>query len=129
MKFSNTLSLFALLTISFLCSCTGGSTSGDDTGIKVEQLNGSWLVTKAIRDGQATETLDGLFFQFSNAGQMTTNLLGSNMESPFELSGNKILQKSTPPLEFTIDKVDAKELVISKLIQEMDFKLTLEKGE
>jgi len=129
MKFSNILSLFGLLTIGFLGACTGGTNTGDDASIKIEQLNGSWLVAKATRNGKATETLGGLYFRFSDAGQLSTNLLGSDMETPFELSGNKILQKSTPPLEYTIDKIDAKELVISTTLQEMDFNLTLERGE
>ncbi len=118
-----------LLTISFLCSCTGGSTTKDDTSIKVEQLNGSWLVAKATRNGQATETLDGLYFRFSDSGQLSTNLLGSDVETPFELSGDKIMQKGTQPLEYKIEKVDAKELVLSTTLQEMEFNLTLEKEE
>ncbi len=122
-------SFVGLLTIGFLCSCTGGSTTNDDTSIKVEQLNGSWLVAKATRNGQATETLDGLYFRFSDSGQLSTNLLGSDVETPFELSGDKIMQKGTQPLEYKIEKVDTKELVLSTTLQEMDFKLTLEKGE
>lgn len=125
MNFSSVFSFLGILSLFTLLSCgSDGSKS-----IQIEQVEGNWQVTEAMRNQQATETLDGLFFRFSKNGTLSTNLLGADQETPFELSGNKILQKSEPPLEYTIDDVNEKQLTLSTSLEGMDFKLVLEKGE
>lgn len=126
----HTFSFLALISLCTVFACTNTTTTEETAKeVKVEQVHGNWQVTEATRDGQATETLDGLFFRFSEAGQLSTNLLGSEVEVPFELITNKITQKSEPPLEYTVEEVNDQQLVLSTTLQGMKFKLTLGKGE
>lgn len=129
MNFSFVFSFLGILSLFTLISCGGGTEKEGEKPFQIEQIEGNWQVTTAQRDGQSTETLDGLFFRFSKDGKLSTNLLGADQETPFELSGNKILQKSDPPLEYTIEDLSDNELTLSTSLEEMDFRLVLGKGE
>ena len=125
MNFSKLIPLFGLLVSISLFSCTGNSTQEKDDQITAKDLQGNWSVARAVRNGQATETLDGLFFRFSEDGHLSTNLLGSDQEFSYEVEDNKIYQKGEPALEYAIDELTNKQLVLSTTLQGMDFKLTL----
>lgn len=129
MNFKPVLSVIFLTFSLLLIACGGGTTPEQSNAVSQDQIEGNWHVAEAQRDGQVTETLNGLYFRFSKEGQLATNLMGADVESPYELIATKIIQKSTPPLEFDIDTVDDKKLVLLTTLQDMNFKLVLEKGE
>ena len=116
---------FMTLLGAVLIACNGGNSNQQK--IQAAQIQGSWEVIEASRNGQATESLDGLFFRFSDNGTLTTNLMGSDVESPYELSGNTIVQKGDDALSYTIGEVADNRLVLETKLQDMDFKLVLQK--
>ena len=121
----------ALIVLFFaLLSCNGSNSTTPEVEtpkVNPAQLTGHWQVTKAVRNGQETKTLDGLFFDFSETGTIKTNLLGGETESPFELSEGKIMQKGTNPLTYSVDELTDSQLVMNATIQGFDFALTLAK--
>ncbi len=120
-------SLSTLLLLAFYACGGGGAKAAEKAKLQNEQLQGSWEVTEAERNGMPTETLQGLFFRFTDHNQMTTNLLGSDMENTYEISNDKILQKGTPPVEYTIETLATEKMVLKTTLQGFDFKLVLQK--
>lgn len=68
----------------FYCQCKVEPT------LSVEFLNGKWKIVQASRDLK-TETLNGAYFIFENK-VLTTNYMGSELQTPFELNRKSITQ-------------------------------------
>ena len=69
-----------------------------------QELNGRWELTSASIDGEDSDRLENLYFEFL-ADQMNTNILGEDGTYPFHLHGSVIDQESEPAVsyEFQID--------------------------
>ena len=90
-------------------------------------IDGRWELREGMRAQKPTETLAGVYFSFDlNAGTMETNLpVGAETPIPFERKDNKIIQKSTPPVEYEITSASDSTLNLSFEIRGIPFDLKL----
>ena len=71
----NYASLFLVVLLIGCGSCTDEPTPEEDQ--LGDQLLGHWSLTEATRNGQLTESLQGLFFEFEEPNSLTTNISGA----------------------------------------------------
>ncbi len=124
MKVIKNLSSFFLLALTSLVACNSDVKTPD-----ANLLYGRWEIRSAQRDGQPTETLASTFFEFNEAGKMTTNfnLEGNEISRDFELSGMNIIQKGDPDVNYSIEILEERKLVMFAKLMDYQFTLNLEK--
>ncbi len=110
-----------LLTVLCLPACT--------SDINQDDLIGRWEIKSAERDSKPTESLFDTFFEFRDAGKMSTNFNaeGSAKEADFVLTGNLIEQKGDPSNSYTIDHLEGNEMILRTTLLNYNFKLVLQK--
>ena len=123
MKNKSVIGLTTLFfSILFLFGCKGESVDNTDT------LIGRWDIREARRNGQATESLDQLYFEFFEDGNMKTNILGADEEATYELDDNTIRQRdSQMPIDYTIETLSDTSLIMSTTINRFNFRFQLGK--
>lgn len=85
-------------------------------------LSGKWFLHTAQVDGEVSNRLEGTVYEFSN-GKITTNVpqIGSGA---YTLLKDKLTQKGEQNIDYTIENLDEKSLVLSMTIRDIDFKLS-----
>jgi hypothetical protein len=92
-------------------------------------LPGRWELYKGFRNKKPTETLTGVYFEFTEQGTMKTNLpLGPEEPVPFELSKNQIQQKGSKPLKYEIRQICDTTMLLSLETRGMPFEFYLRKA-
>ncbi len=92
---------------------------------RFNQLLGKWRLVEASRNGKITESLQNAFYEFRAEGTMTTNITGVEESSPFELKKKVLTQQVSPPVVYQINQMDEKTLILTTIIQNFEFKLSL----
>lgn len=101
---------------------------GEDNTEKVNQILGRWDIQEALRSGRPTESLDELFFEFYDEGKMRTNITGSTLDCSYEIDGDKLLQRGGPlEADYTIQTLSDSVLILTAMINKLDFKLQFTK--
>jgi len=74
--------------------------------------------------------MTGTYYEFTEAGSMKTNLTPTFMEQTYDysFSGNNIKQKGDPPSIYTIDSLTPNFLAINMVINNVPFRLELNKA-
>ncbi len=123
MKYNSVIG-FTSLIFSFLFLLGCNSESVDNT----DQLIGRWDIREARRNGQATESLDQLYFEFFQDGNMKTNILGADEEATYELDSKTIRQReSQMPIDYTIESISDTSLIMNATINRYNFRFQLGK--
>lgn len=93
--------------------------------ITFEDLKGEWKSVKAKRNGRETQTLDKVFFTFSQSDSITTNLFGQVETYPMSYSYPIIKLKSSNLEEINVLSLEGDTLSISMRIRQYryDFEL------
>ncbi len=109
------------LSISLSTSCSPEGAEQDE-----ELLYGRWEIQRASRNGQATESLQNLFFEFYEDGNMTTNLSGSAEQAQFEWNNGRINQVGGP-LEptYNVRSLTDSSLILNTELRGYDFRFEL----
>ena len=115
------------LVSSFLFAAACGS--GEQPNLEKNDLLGRWELDRAWRNGKQTETLTGTFYEFRDAGTMTTNLtpLLTEENFSFSFSGDEIIQKGSPPVTYKVESLSDTSMVLSMTINNFPFRLQLKK--
>ena len=104
-----------------LVSC-GGSTQKNEADL----LLGKWVLQEALRNGKPTESLDELYFEFYEDGQMNTNLAGEDQTGVYELEGGVIRQRETGmDVDYQLLELSDSALVLSTQLRDFSFRFTL----
>ena len=112
-----------LLGILVLSGC--GQEQDDD---KKELILGRWEIQQAFRDGQATETLDKLYFEFFKDGQMRTNLMGAETAT-YELEDSQLYQRdSQMDIDYTIESIGDSTMVLTTQLRDSNFRFQLRRS-
>jgi ABC-type transport system substrate-binding protein len=114
-----------LLTMGLLAAC-----ASDDKTPSKEKLLGDWKLVSATRKGEPTTTLQDLTFNFSEDGKMTSNLfplINADLSLPFELEANEIVSPGNDAVRFNVQSLDEKNLVLTTVLQKVEFSLSFEK--
>lgn len=120
------LCLIMLTSLSFACS--------SDAKLNKEAKNkviGKWEIKEAFRNGRLTESLDNLYFEFYEDGQMRTNILGASIQSNYDFSGGKIKQEAGDEgveLEYLVEAVTDTSLILSTVLRRYNFKFDLQRN-
>ena len=106
---------FLLLLLFFSCQ----------NSVTFEDLKGEWKSVKAKRNGRETQTLDKVFFSFSQSDSITTNLFGQIETYPMKYDYPVIKLKSSNLEEINVLSLDGDTLSISMRIRQYryDFEL------
>ena len=106
---------FLLLLLLFSCQ----------NSVTFEDLKGEWKSVKAKRNGRETQTLDKVFFSFSQSDSITTNLFGQIETYPMKYDYPVIKLKSSNLEEINVLSLDGDTLSISMRIRQYryDFEL------
>jgi hypothetical protein len=120
-----------LLCLIGLCSLTYACTS--EAKLNKEAKNkviGKWEIKEAYRNGKLTESLDNLFFEFYEDGQMRTNILGASIQTNYSFSSGNIKQEAGEDgieMEYLIEAVTDTSLVLSTVLRRFNFKFDLKR--
>jgi len=80
--------------IGLYISCASDTSAAKD-------LEGRWELTSASIDGEETDRLENLYFEFVK-DQVNTNILGADGTYPYELRGGVIQQQSEPEVAYDL---------------------------
>ena len=100
-----------------------------DTKLETENLSGEWTIVDASRSGRKTQTLNGAYYHFVTDSTMRTNLLGTDMESPYRLEENVILQTEPEEIRYVIEELTDTSLVLNTKIRDTEFNLIMRRSE
>jgi hypothetical protein len=110
---------FLMLWLGFSC--------GEPGKISMQNLEGSWVLSEALREGKTTLALQGAYFVFEG-NEVETNFPVQGLENRFDLRANSLYIYGNPPLEFTIESYDGKDLLLTTEIQGISFSLIFNKN-
>ena len=101
----------------------------NDGDIQTSDLVGRWDIREAYRDGKPTDTMVGMYFEFSEDGQLKTNMTGADEAYSFELSGEEIRQREgTIETDYKIESLLESELTITTTLQGKHFRMVLDQA-
>lgn len=115
-------SCFLLFLVLIISSCT------DDDAIQESDLLGHWAIEIGYRDGKATESLGGLFFEFMEGDKLLTNmnLTGDEEMCDFELDGETITQRNgSLNVDYTIELFKTDSLILTTELRKKKMKFIL----
>lgn len=116
--------LIALLGIvAFACT-------SDENSEEVNKLLGRWELQSAQRDGRPTDSLRGLYFEFSGENGLRTNIMNGEVEDgTYEMGEeNTIAQRNTTQdIDYTIESLADTMLVLITSLSDTEFRFVLAK--
>ncbi|MEZ5043172.1 MAG: hypothetical protein R2828_24965 [Saprospiraceae bacterium] len=93
-----------------------------------ELLLGRWDIREAKRNGQTTESLDQLFFEFFQDGSMRTNILGTVEEATYQFDNTTLKQReSQVEIDYNVESLTDSFLVMTATINRFNFQFRLGK--
>ena len=101
---------------------------GEDGIIEAGELEGRWEVAEASRNGEATTTMEGLYYVFTSDGNLQTNMMGAEETFTYELNGDEITQRGgSLDADYKIEAYEAGQLVLTTQLRGKDFRMVLDK--
>ena len=124
----------SILSLTFLffivvTACTSDRQAEADTQ---KQLEGKWELKEAFRNGKVAESLDDLYFEFYDDGQMRTNILGSSGLFPYEIDGVNIVQDGGEDgldVSYEIKSQSDTLLVLATVLRRYNFEFKLSRAQ
>ncbi len=111
--------LFLVVTV---CSCI------NDNNIQEADLLGQWEIASAFRNGQATESMTGLYFHFKEDGKLLTNMTGMEESYEFEIDDQIILQRNgSLDADYAVSLMTTDSLILTTSLRSKEFKMILSK--
>ena len=111
-----------ILGLAFVLASCGDPAGQDDQSL----LLGKWVINQALRNGQPTESLDELYFEFYDDGQMNTNLTGEAQTGVYQLEEGVVMQReSGMDADYRIEEISDSVLVLSTILRDHSFRFRL----
>jgi hypothetical protein len=125
MDISRLFSLLFFFIFSFLTQAC------NDSALKTDKLDGYWVLESALREGQATTTLEGSWLAFdTKSGSFTSNLpLGLGASEQFKIEKGKIIVAAPQPLEFDVPTMTDSTMQILFSTRGFSFDINLRKAQ
>ena len=121
-------SFFANYSFIFLVLVLITSSCIDDDAIQKSDLLGRWMIETGYRDGNPTESLSGLFFEFREENKLLTNmnLTGEEEICDFDLDGNTIFQQNgSLNVDYNIELFKTDSLILTTELRKKKMKFVL----
>lgn len=94
----------------------------------IQNLSHRWAIEKGFRNEKETDSLSGLYFQFSKTGEVTTNLNGQDERLTYKLNGEDIIEIIGSELIFlNIIELSETKLILQTDLQGYNFKFEMGK--
>jgi len=94
-----------------------------------EKILGRWEIVEAKRNGDLTESLASLFFEFQTGGVMRTNLSATEETAAYKVQDNKILQRQSQiEADYTIEAVTDSTMTLTTTLRNYNFRFLLAKA-
>lgn len=113
------ISLAILLSLG-LSSCSSGEFISD------KDIEGTWKLESAMRDGKATPALEGVYFEFEEK-EFETNFPVPGLGNQYSVGDKKIMLEGTTPLEMYINNLENNQMVLELSLRGSNFRLLLNK--
>ncbi len=119
----STRALFVTIGLVGLSAC-----QDTEETIRQEYLLGRWELQQAYRNGQVTESLQELYFDFYQDGKMSTNILGAPETATYELEENELRQRdSQMDIDYQVEELSDSLLILTTNLRNYDFRFRLNK--
>ncbi|NUN99628.1 MAG: hypothetical protein HUU01_03320 [Saprospiraceae bacterium] len=114
----------------FLVVAAGISSCKSEDQINyAEKILGRWDIREAKRNGDVTESLAGLYFEFQADGAMRTNLSATEETAAYEVRDNKILQRQSQiEADYTIEEISDSTMILTTTLRSYNFRFSLTKA-
>jgi hypothetical protein len=112
------ISAFFILFIILFWSCKKNEQS--NLVVKMESINGLWVLEAASRNGLETNTLQGLFYDI-NDSSIISNITGDTLTASYVLKEGSILHMMRDTIMYDIISLDDSTLEINSVIRDMPF--------
>ena len=116
------VSFLLLAIVAFAYSC-----SSDNSNEMTYELEGTWNIYEAYRDGDLTTTLEDGFFEFEDS-ILTTNILGSPISGKYQLSDDSFQHNSSLNATYNIEDYSRDSMELQTEIRGFDFLFRLTKA-
>jgi uncharacterized lipoprotein YehR (DUF1307 family) len=129
MKTTRKQLLLALALPFFLLTACGPESEFDAE--TQNQLLGRWNLKEAYRNGSQAESLENLFFEFTESGEMRTNILGATTQTDYLFEGDKIVQTAGDngmEVAYSVESISDTSLVLTTTLRRYNFKFDLRRG-
>jgi len=94
-----------------------------------DKILGRWDLIEAQRNGDPTESIAGLFFEFQTGGAMRTNLSRTEETAAYTVEDNKILQRQSQiEADYTIEAVTDSTMTLATTLRNTNFRFLLGKA-
>lgn len=126
MHIQSFLAIGILASLWFACSRDGKI---DET--TKNQLIGKWEIKEAYRNGSLAESLEDLYFEFDESGQMSTNILGATTKTDYLFEGDSIVQSAGEngiEVTYNVEGITDTSLVLLTVLRRYNFKFDLRKS-
>lgn len=119
----------SLLGVAFLLAITLAScVTTSEEQIESADILGQWTLKEAFRENKPTSTLESVYFNFDENGQVATNfnLEGEEQSLTYEVNDGEIQMKGANNLYIKARKNEKGDLEFKTTLMDFDFKLILE---
>jgi hypothetical protein len=100
----------------------------DDQVDQTAELVGRWEVIHAFRDQVPTESLTGLYYDFSAAGQLQTNMTGTEESYVYTLEDRQLAQREGGlDADYEVDKLSTDTLILRTELRRKKFRIILQR--
>ncbi len=115
--------LLAILTVTtLLLAC-----QPEVTNVQPEDIEGTWNVAEAKRNGKSTQTLSRAYYHFSSRMELETNFAGSVTETTYTLEDNTLVQHGDQDIRYIITDWQDSTFVMTFTIQDFKFEFVLKR--
>lgn len=118
------ISLFSILFFFLLWSCKKNEQS--NLHVKMDSINGLWLLQAASRNGLETNTLQGLFYDI-NDSSIISNITGDTLTASYVLKEGNIVHMMRDTIMYDIISLNDTTLEITSVIRDMPFQFKFKK--
>jgi predicted porin len=115
--------LWAFLTVIALLSAC----QPEGMNVQPKDIEGTWNVAEAKRNGKSTQTLSRAYYHFSDNMEVETNFAGSVTEATYTLEDNILVQRGQEVIRYTISDWKDSSFVMNFTIQDFNFEFLLKR--
>lgn len=93
------------------------------------ELKGKWVITKALRNGKVTKTLNAGFLMFKDDNLVNSNIFESAENKKFTLEENRLIIAGDEHFEWNIVHFSKDSMQLEGTMHQFDMELNLKKVE
>lgn len=122
-KINNMVRLWTFLIVTtLLLAC-----QPEAMNVQPKDIEGTWNVAEAKRNGKSTKTLSRAYYHFSDRMELETNFAGSVIETTYTLEDNVLVQQGDQDIRYTLSDWKDSTFVMNFTVQDFDFEFLMKR--